>query len=177
MNGSNGPLYKGRGRSKQVASKDAVKQMVREGQAIDLREAGASYRAMADAMGMSINGVRSLLLRACGRLVQNSKEKVDEIVAMEIRRLDKMFLAVYPAACGGDLQAIDRALRIMERRARLEGLDKPTKIAPTDAEGADLYRVMASKLSSEQLMAIEAGAAIVDAEQAKLEGEDDEHES
>lgn len=47
---------------------------------------------------------------------------------IELERLDKMFLVVYDQALGGSLKATDRALKIMERRAKLLGLDQPNKI-------------------------------------------------
>lgn len=47
---------------------------------------------------------------------------------IELERLDKMFMVVYDQALGGSLKATDRALKIMERRARLLGLDQPNTI-------------------------------------------------
>lgn len=38
-------------------------------------------------------------------------------------------------ARSGELEAIDRALKIAHRRAALLGLDRPTKIAPTTPDG------------------------------------------
>lgn len=48
---------------------------------------------------------------------------------------------------GPKLAAIDRLLKIQERRSRLLGLDKPTKVAPTNPEGdkpAPAYIIMAT---------------------------------
>jgi len=42
---------------------------------------------------------------------------------------------------GPKLAAIDRAIKLMERRARLLGLDAPTKIAPTNPDGDKPYVV------------------------------------
>ena len=42
---------------------------------------------------------------------------------------------------GAKLAAIDRAIKLMERRARLLGLDAPTKMAPTNPEGDKPYVV------------------------------------
>lgn len=49
------------------------------------------------------------------------------VIEMELDRLDAMFLAIAGRAAQGDVAAIDRALRIQERRARLLGLDAPTQ--------------------------------------------------
>ena len=49
---------------------------------------------------------------------------------------------------GPRLAAIDRLLKIQERRARLLGLDKPTKVASTDPDGTKQasFLVVASEL-------------------------------
>jgi hypothetical protein len=49
------------------------------------------------------------------------------VIEMELDRLDAMFLAIAGRAATGDVAAIDRALRIQERRAKLLGLDAPTQ--------------------------------------------------
>jgi hypothetical protein len=45
---------------------------------------------------------------------------------MELERLDRLFAAVWPLAIAGDLAAVDRVLKIMARRAKMEGFDKET---------------------------------------------------
>jgi hypothetical protein len=45
----------------------------------------------------------------------------------EAERLDELESAIWPNAMAGNLDAIDRCLAIMERRARLLGLDAPTR--------------------------------------------------
>jgi hypothetical protein len=56
----------------------------------------------------------------------------DELREIEANRLDRLFVVAWRRAMAkdGDLAAIDRALRIMERRARLLGLDQPTDSGP-----------------------------------------------
>lgn len=51
---------------------------------------------------------------------------------------------------GPKLAAIDRLLKIQERRSKLLGLDKPTKIAPTDPDGKKLKTavIMVSELDA-----------------------------
>ena len=50
------------------------------------------------------------------------RESAAEILELELTRLDRLLMAVYPAAINGDLQAIDRALKIEDMRAKLLGL-------------------------------------------------------
>ncbi|MEU8919453.1 hypothetical protein AB0D10_00780 [Kitasatospora sp. NPDC048545] len=64
---------------------------------------------------------------------------VTELRALEDARLDRMFMVAYRRAVrDGDLSAIDRALRIMERRARLLGLDQPARTEITGQGGGPI---------------------------------------
>jgi hypothetical protein len=55
-------------------------------------------------------------------------ESVDEARQLELMRLDEMQLAVWENAINGDLPSANCVLKIMDRRAKLLGLDKPEKI-------------------------------------------------
>jgi hypothetical protein len=55
-------------------------------------------------------------------------DEVDELRTVEAERLDRLFFVAYKQAVRDDqLSAIDRVLRIMERRARLLVLDRPAR--------------------------------------------------
>jgi len=56
------------------------------------------------------------------------QERAKELLALELSRLDQMMQALWPKARRGHLGAIDRVLRVMERRSRYLGLDAPTKL-------------------------------------------------
>ena len=56
------------------------------------------------------------------------QEPADELRTLELERLDRLLLGVWGQAAKGNQGAVDRALKIMERRARLLGLDAPTKV-------------------------------------------------
>ncbi|MDQ0601938.1 hypothetical protein QF037_006283 [Streptomyces canus] len=63
-------------------------------------------------------------------------DDVDELRAMESDRLDRLFFVAYKKAVRDqDLAAIDRTLRIMERRARLLGLDMPVRAELSGPDG------------------------------------------
>src|SRR5262249_7331072 len=63
-----------------------------------------------------------------------------QVRALELSRLDELHRALWPLGLRGDLQAIDRLLKIAERRARLLGLDAPTKGAGVSREGDTPYQ-------------------------------------
>src|SRR3990167_2042270 len=68
-------------------------------------------------------------------LAQLCTEKAEEIRAIETARLDVMLHAIAAKVRSGDLPAIDRVLKIMDRRAALWGLDAPKHQVLTGADG------------------------------------------
>jgi hypothetical protein len=59
------------------------------------------------------------------RLAEQTMEKADHLRQLEARRLDRMLVALDDQIEAGDPTAINAALRIMERRSKLFGLDAP----------------------------------------------------
>jgi hypothetical protein len=56
------------------------------------------------------------------------QEPADEVRRIEVERLDKLMLSLWPEAQTGNIKAIETILGIMARRAKLLGLDAPTEI-------------------------------------------------
>lgn len=106
-----------------------------ETKAVELRKAGASYAQIADALGLaSASSAYRNVMRA---LARNQSEEVEELRMIEGARLDRMQQSLWHNAVRGDLPTVDRVLRIMERRARLFGLDAPQKVAVSTSDEMD----------------------------------------
>ncbi|MFE7395222.1 hypothetical protein [Streptomyces sp. NPDC057557] len=87
-------------------------------------------------------------------------EQVDELRTVEAERLDRLFFVAYKQAIrDGELPAIDRALRVMERRAKLLGLDRPEKKEITGSAGGPLKVETADLAELEALIAVTEEAA------------------
>jgi hypothetical protein len=109
----------------------------RQAQALELRKAGATYQVIADQLGYKTrDSARKAIFAALDNITRGPAE---DVKAMEILRLDSMLMALWTKARQGNEFSIDRVLKIMERRARLVGLDAPTKIAPTDPTGENEF--------------------------------------
>jgi hypothetical protein len=80
------------------------------------------------------------VMRELEKYRNGMKEDVETIRDIEVQRLDALFLVSFGQAREGNLQAIDRCLRIMERRANLLGLDKPAELKIGGIEGAPPIR-------------------------------------
>jgi len=90
----------------------------REAQAMELRKAGASYPAIARQLGYaSHEGARQAVVRVLDALEVESAESGQQVRRLEMERLDALLVGLWKKARDGDVQAVDRALKIMERRA------------------------------------------------------------
>ncbi len=160
----------GRGRfTKQSAT------AVRDAEAAQLRADGLTYQAIADRLGMSH---RDLARRAVERaLAATVREPADELRQLELIRLDALWLEAVKVMTtehvtvnqgrvveldglpikddGPTLAAIDRLLKIMERRAKLVGLDSASKVEVLSVDQLD--REIAKRTA--ELGGAEAGEA------------------
>ena len=104
-------------------------------EALELRKAGATFKQIAASMHFSEQRAYFLVSRELARLNAERAELATDVTRLELERMDALWLGLWPRARGGDEKAVATCLRIMERRARILGLDAPTKIAPTNPEG------------------------------------------
>jgi len=139
---------------KSTNSADRVRARDREAKALELRKAGATYAMIAERVEMSESGTRQAVTRVLQRLIGAATESAEEVRRLELERLDAMLLTIAPQIRGGNLGAIDRALRIMERRAKMLGNDAPSKVAPTTPDGAEPWSL--DGLSAEEVAEIRA---------------------
>ena len=94
-------------------------------QAIQLRAAGASYREIGQALDIDHTWARRIVLDG---LNEAHSGNVEELRKEQGDRLERMLRGVYPAAVQGDHRSILSVLRILERQARLFGLDAPVLV-------------------------------------------------
>ena len=109
-----------------MRQKSSVATVEREAQALSLRRRGMPYNDIATYMGLSGPGAAyRIVQRGLCRLIQ---EPADDVRAMELDRLDTFLFRLSGRIELGDTKAIDTALKVMDRRAKLMGLDAPTKV-------------------------------------------------
>lgn len=109
--------------------KRTVTAAMRRQEAFTLRMTGATYRAIGDRVGISPQACHGLIKRELAKLTKQTEQDATVLRALELERLDAMTQALWKTAMTGDCQAVDRLLRISERRSRLLGLDAPLKTA------------------------------------------------
>ena len=112
--------------------------------ALEMRKARASYAQIATALGVPKSTAWKLVQSA---LKQTMQEPSDDVRKLELESLDRLQFALWQQATQGNHGAVDRVLRVMERRAKLLGLDAPSK---TEHSG----EIDVRSLTDEQLEAI-----------------------
>lgn len=95
--------------------------------ALRLRKAGASYSQIAEALGYSKTQAYRDIQRALKNIGKEEQEGALELRLLESQRLDELLMPMMRQAKGGSQGAVDRVLRIMERRAKLWGIDAPER--------------------------------------------------
>ena len=120
--------------------------------------AGFSYPEIAAQLGIAVGTAYKYVAGSIAKTKKEAAETADEIRAVEVARLDRMLAVLAPMVEEGNLHAVDRVLRIQERRAAYLGLDAPK---------AQLVAVDGRPDTVRALMALVAGGAA----NSKLDGD------
>jgi len=134
---------------------------------------GASYAQIAKALEMTPGGAFKAVERALARHAATSDEQAAALRSVEVARLDRLLLGVWPRAKKGDERAARIALQISKRRSELLGIDRKPRPEPDQAQLATLSarREMTSGeiagAMDEMLLRYRTGT--IDAEQAQQE--------
>jgi hypothetical protein len=102
-----GPLSPGRARTAE-----------RRRDALNLRAAGADFRSIANALGISLGQAYADVQSA---MLEVTKEAAEEVLALDLQRLDQLQASVWAAARAGDVQAVECVRKLIELRQRLFG--------------------------------------------------------
>jgi len=97
--------------------------------ALELRKRGMNYTQIGEKLGCARNTACRYVLSELENLADKCREEAVHVRDLELQRLDDLYLIAYRAIIDGyDLAGIDRCLRIMERRAKLLGIDAAAKV-------------------------------------------------
>lgn len=109
-----------------------------EQRAVALRKAHATYRQIGTELGISHVSAYRAVKRALAEIESETAESAAELKRLELERLDAMGLAIWERVRAGEVEAIDRALKVSAARRSLLGLDAPSKTAFTEPDGRPL---------------------------------------
>lgn len=112
--------------SKEGAKK--LSQADRRSKVLTYRMSGATTREIAGKLGVShvtiVNDLKVLMTEVNEQIAEGR----EQLHALENTRLDKLQSAVWMTALTGHPDSVRTVLSVMERRAKLNGLDKPIKV-------------------------------------------------
>jgi hypothetical protein len=122
--------------AKSKSSPAKIKEIERQAAALNLRRAGAGFEEIARQLKYAdASGAYKAFQAALDKTLREPSEAARK---MELERCDRLMLSYWQRANNGDAEALDRVLKIMAHRAKLEGLFAPKAVNFTDADGKTL---------------------------------------
>lgn len=108
------------------ASSKVISTVERQAQAVELRKAGYTFREIAEKLGYA--GHQGAYKAVMAALHKTLQEPSDELRHLELERLDVMLKSLWPKMLQGSPRHAEVALKVMDRRAALLGLDAPKQV-------------------------------------------------
>lgn len=121
------------GRDKRVRKNEEAYILKQQMAAFKLRVAGTSYRKIAKELNVGLRTAWKYVQAAMEELRIETKQSVEETRELDLIALDELQSIMFKSVRKNkSKRGVDRIIKIMERRAKLLGLDAPTRI---DIEG------------------------------------------
>lgn len=117
----------------------------RQQRAFELRKAGKSFRQIGEMLDYSHEMVRKDIQSIIDELVSETRRDAEELIAVELARLNDLMFAMWPDARRGELKSVMAVLKIIERRTKLLGLEVNRQISVT------LTREELARMSDDEL--------------------------
>lgn len=95
--------------------------------ALELRRKGWSYPEIADELNVSLSTAYRYVNNELERLANERKIEGEKVLEMELDRVDRLTKAIMDKCEDGSLDHIDTMLKLMDRRAKLLGLNAPNR--------------------------------------------------
>lgn len=127
---------RGKRGARQTAAALAIEK--RREQATKLKLAGWSYRDIAAHLKCSLGTVASDIGAVLQRAQEKSEDYIERERAISVARLEKAVQGIWPNVESGELDAVDRLVRIEARRARTIGFEAPEKRELTGKDGGPI---------------------------------------
>lgn len=127
---------------------------------VRMRLAGLDWDTIAERLEYSNRAAACKdLSRTLTQYLAEQNSAVEELREVELMRLDRLLASVWTAAIGGDNRAVETAIKVIDRRCKLLGLDAPVRaeVMTVDAIDAEIHRL--TRELGAGIEAVEAGTA------------------
>jgi hypothetical protein len=158
-----------------ISLNDAGASLERDRMAFKLRLTGMSNRRIAEELRCTVSQVEASLVRMMGGVTPELRHRTLQI---ELERLDVLQAAHFEKAAEGDDDATLTTLKIMERRARMLGLDAPARIdvieralTAKEVNSTERIQQVLDEIAGKSNLMIEG--EVIDAEPVPVEKEDE----
>ena len=118
-------------KNRNQTSPSTIDAKLRAAKALEMRMEGMKFDDIAAELGFS--GRQGAYDAVSRELKAITREPAEEVLRLDLERLDKMWGIHYLNAQAGDAMALSSCMRIMERRAKLLGLE----VNKTEITGKD----------------------------------------
>lgn len=119
----------------------------RRAKIVQMRLAGMSHDAIARQLGIK-GGARAVskdMTRALASAAKAQQESSEQLLDIEIKRLDRLMQALWPKALDGDVKAVEACEKLITRRSYLLGLDQMNR---NGAQDGDVLSLLGSLFDS-----------------------------
>ena len=115
----------------QENTKKRLKALERRQKALELRKNGYDYKTIAKELNVTIKTAFLDVKTCLDEIRKTTHETAEDVLELELKRLDVAQAALMPKVQAGDTRAIDTLMRVQERRAKYLGLDAANKLEVT----------------------------------------------
>lgn len=140
----------------------AINNAQRRLEALKLRQAGATYQAIADKLGYHDRGTaQRAVVAELKKINAELEDEATQLRALEAQRLDTLQTAMWTemlaARSNGEsaAPAVDRIIKIMERRAKLLGLDTSDQRIANAVENSGITIMQAAQFQDNLTAALQ----------------------
>ena len=147
--------------SRPLLARQPEAMLERRARAWELRKAGAGYRAIGRELGVSRDTAHKDVRHVFQHLVAKTQESAEQARQIDSERLDSWLLALAPKLREGHLGAIERGIKILERRAKMFGYDAPTQVE-VSATVADVTSEEMRERVREKLLRLADGLPVIE---------------
>ena len=134
---------------------------------IEMRKKGHTLTEIGDALGVTATTINNDIKFMLKEYNERSTEQIEQMRALENARIEHLIKSIWDEAIGddvlkkynddglveytsGQLKSMDRVIKLLERKAKLNGLDIPSKSESEDIAQSAIaaFRELAEKLPS-----------------------------
>jgi len=134
-------------------------------QAVQMRIAGVSPTVIAERLGYSgAAAVSKDIDRSLQKAAKAEHMASEQLLRLEIDRLDRIMASLWPKVLKGEIAACEAALKVINRRSALLGLDLINRNGVADGDMASLLGNLLAQLQQRHAVPDPDTDAILDAE-------------